>query len=234
MTLQVKALAFDTGGTILDWHHGIAAALAKVGERRGVDDDWPAAANEYRRRALMGMVLQVQPDFNIDDVHRRVVDELAGERGWSAFTVADRIEIQQAWHKLDCWPDFPAASERLRRRYVMASFTILSTSMIVDTARHNGLNWDCVISCEMIGSYKTNPEAYTTCARWLGYQPDEILMVAAHDVDLMAARAVGFKSAFVRRPGEWGKESSPLGATPDPSHDIVVDDFGELANQLAC
>jgi hypothetical protein len=40
------------------------------------------------------------------------------------------------------WPDFPAAAERLRRRYVMASFAILSTSMIVDTGRHNGLNWD--------------------------------------------------------------------------------------------
>lgn len=234
MTLSVKALAFDTGGTILDWHRGISAALAKVGERRGLDDDWPAAANEYRRRALMGVALQVRPDFNIDDVHRRLIDELASERGWSAFTEQDRIEIYRAWHTLDCWPDFPAASERLRRRYVMASFTILSTALIIDTARHNGLNWDCVISCEMIGSYKTNPEAYTTCARWLGYQPDEILMVAAHDVDLLAARAVGFKSAFVRRPEEWGDEESPLGSNPDPSHDIVVDSFGDLATQLGC
>ena len=45
MAPSVKALAFDTGGTILDWHRGISAALAKVGERCGVDDDWPAAAN---------------------------------------------------------------------------------------------------------------------------------------------------------------------------------------------
>ncbi len=234
MAPSVKALAFDTGGTILDWHRGISAALAKVGERCGVDDDWPAAANEYRRRALMGMGLQVNPDFNMDDVHRRLIDELANERGWSAFTEQDRIEVYRAWHTLDCWPDFPAASERLRRRYVVASFTILPTSLIVDTARHNGLNWDCVISCEMIGSYKTNPEAYTTCARWLGYQPDEILMVAAHDVDLLAARAVGFKSAFVRRPEEWGAEVSPLGSDPDPSHDIVVDNFTDLATELGC
>jgi FMN phosphatase YigB (HAD superfamily) len=27
MTPEIKAITFDTGGTILDWHRGIAAAL---------------------------------------------------------------------------------------------------------------------------------------------------------------------------------------------------------------
>ena len=27
----IKALAFDTGGTVLDWHSGIRAALAETG-----------------------------------------------------------------------------------------------------------------------------------------------------------------------------------------------------------
>jgi 2-haloacid dehalogenase len=50
---RVKALAFDTGGTILDWHSGIAAALAEAGARRGAAADWYAVANEYRRRSLI-------------------------------------------------------------------------------------------------------------------------------------------------------------------------------------
>ncbi|HTE36617.1 MAG TPA: hypothetical protein VK630_08745, partial [Reyranella sp.] len=83
MTLAIKALTFDTGGTILDWHRGISAALAAAGACRGVVADWPATANEYRRRALKGMTRQVRPDFNIDGVHRRVLDELATELGWS-------------------------------------------------------------------------------------------------------------------------------------------------------
>ena len=84
MTPGIKALTFDTGGTVLDWHRGIAAALAAVGARRNISADWAAATNEYRRRALKGMTRQVHPDFNIDDVHRRVLDELAREYGWSA------------------------------------------------------------------------------------------------------------------------------------------------------
>ena len=41
----VKVLAFDTGGTILDWHGGIAAALAECGRRRGITLDWHEFAN---------------------------------------------------------------------------------------------------------------------------------------------------------------------------------------------
>ena len=233
MTIPIKALTFDTGGTILDWHGGISAALASVGARRGMVADWPAITNEYRRRALKGMTRQVRPEFNIDDVHRRVLDELASEFGGSDLSEEDRREIVRAWHRLDAWPDFLAALVRLRRQYVVASFTILSTSLIVDVSRRNGLNWDCVVSCEMIGSYKPNPEAYATCAKWLGYRPDEILMVACHNFDLLAARKVGYRSAFVRRPDEWGG-AGPPDPTPDPSHDIVVDDFGQLAERLGC
>jgi 2-haloacid dehalogenase len=231
MTFPGKALAFDTGGTVLDWHGGVSAALAAVGARRGIDGDWPAVTNEYRRRALKGMTDQVRPSFNIDDVHRRVLDELANEFGWSAFTEEDRSEIVRAWHALDVWPDFPDALARLRRRYVAVSFTILSMSLIVDVSRRNGLAWDGIVSCEMIGSYKPNPEAYVTCAQWLGYRPEEILMVACHNFDLLAARKIGFRTAFVRRPDEWGA-AGPPDPTPAPSLDIVLDNFSQLADRL--
>jgi 2-haloacid dehalogenase len=230
---DIKALTFDTGGTILDWHRGISAALARAGAARGIAADWPAVTAEYRRRALKGMTRQVRPDFNIDDVHRRVFDELVTEHDWSAFTEEDRTAIQRAWHALDAWPDFPAALARLRHRYVVASFTILSTSLVVNVSRHNRIDWDCVVSCEMIGNYKPNPKAYETCSKWLGFRPDEIMMVACHNFDLLAAREVGFHSAFVRRPEEWGT-SGPPDPVPDPSLDIVVDDFGQLADRLGC
>jgi 2-haloacid dehalogenase len=230
---NLKALTFDTGGTILDWHRGISAALARVGAARGISADWPAVTGEYRRRALKAMTRQVLPDFNIDDVHRRVFDELAAEYGWSAFTEEDRATIQRTWHTLDAWPDFPDALTRLRTRHVVVSFTILSTSLIVDVSRHNGINWDCVVSCEMIGNYKPNPKAYETCAKWLGFRPDEIMMVACHNFDLLAASEVGFRSAFVRPPEEWGV-AGPPDPVPDPSLDIVVDDFGQLADRLGC
>ena len=231
MLSGIRALTFDTGGTIVDWHRGVSRAFADAGARRGVTADWPAITNEYRRRSLQTMVGQVNPSFNIDDVHRDMLAQVIRDYGLSALTADDRAAIHGAWHALDAWPDFPAALVRLRQKYTVVSFTILSTSLILDVSRRNGLTWDCIISCEMIGIYKTRPEAYLTCARWLGCRPEEILMVACHNFDLMAAREVGYRSAFVARPSEWGL-AGPPDPVPNPAHDIVVPDFGGLAERL--
>jgi len=56
-------------------------------------------------------------------------------------------------------------------------------------------------------------------------------MVACHNFDLDAAKAVGFKTAFVRRPEEWG-EAGPPDPEPSAHHDLVVDSFEELAIAL--
>jgi 2-haloacid dehalogenase len=120
---------------------------------------------------------------------------------------------------------------RLRARYPVISLTILSVALIVNTSRKNRLDWDCVISCEMLGVYKPLPEAYRSAARLLGMRPDEVMLVATHNFDLRAARDVGFRTAFVHRPDEWGS-AEPPDPVPDPEHDIVAAQFLDLAEQL--
>ncbi len=126
----VRALAFDTGGTILDWHGGLVAALAEFGGRYAIEHDWRAFANEYRRRSLRRMLSSVDPDFTIDNVHRDVLDDLLTEHGITAFAGADRQTIAERWHQLAAWPDFVPALDRLRGRYVCVSFTILTLSLV--------------------------------------------------------------------------------------------------------
>jgi 2-haloacid dehalogenase len=227
----IKALAFDTGGTVLDWHSGIRTALAEAGNRHGVERDWAGVTNTYRRRALRSMTNQQNPGFNIDDVHRRVLDELVVEHGLDMFSEAERSVIARHWHVLDAWPDFPPALRRLRERTVAVSFTILSVSLIIDTARRNGLHWDAVISCEMLDVYKPRPEAYQKAARLLQLQPHDIMMVACHNFDLDAARNVGYRTCFVHRPKEWGS-AGPPDPIPNPATDLVVADFAELAQHM--
>lgn len=229
--MTIRALTFDTGGTILDWHKGISGAFAAAGGLRGVKADWGAVTNEYRRRSLKAMINAEQPKFNIDDVHRLQLDDVIAEYKLDAFTATDRESIWHTWHALEVWPGFVAPAVRLRKRYIVASFTILSTSLVVDVSRRNGIDWDAIISCEMIGYYKTRPEAYLTAAKWLALDPAEILMVACHNFDLDAARACGYQTAFVRRPDEWGP-SGPPDPTPNPACTYVVDDFAALAEEL--
>ncbi len=230
---DIKALTFDTGGTILDWHSGVKRELAAAGSRRGVTADWTAVTNEFRRRSLGGIVNAIGPRYNFDDVHRDQLDRLLKEQGLDALTAEDREAIFQALYALDAWPDFVPGLDRLRAKFPCVSFTLLSTALVIAVSRKNRIVWDAVISCEMLGVYKVRPEAYQGAAKLLQLKPAEILMVACHNFDLDAARKEGFKTCFVRRPDEWGPPGPP-DPTPNPGCDLVVDTFDELADRLGC
>ncbi|MDZ7591189.1 MAG: haloacid dehalogenase type II [Rubrivivax sp.] len=230
--MNIKALAFDTGGTVLDWHGGLVAALSAVGEAHNLEPDWHEVVNDWRRRAMKGIVGQAQPAFNMDDVHRRTLDETLTHFGLQAFDGSERDRIWRTWHALDTWPDFPGALATLRKALPVVSFTMLPTSLVVDVSRRNGITWDAVISCEMIGVYKPHAEAYATAARWMGLVPAHVLMVACHNFDLNAAHQAGFRTAFVRRPDEWGP-SGPPDPKPNMEYDLVVDGFNDLVTALS-
>ena len=51
---EIKVLALDTGGTVLDWHAGMTAEMAAWGTAHGRQRDWHALANAHRRRSLPG------------------------------------------------------------------------------------------------------------------------------------------------------------------------------------
>ncbi len=88
-----------------------------------------------------------------------------------------------------------------------------------------------MLSAELSGHYKPDKEVYETAAGLLDLPPENVMMVAAHKGDLRAARRVGFKTAFVPRPLEYGPERN-VDTTPDDSFDIVAGDFLDLAQQL--
>ncbi|HSU77526.1 MAG TPA: HAD hydrolase-like protein, partial [Burkholderiales bacterium] len=85
---------------------------------------------------------------------------------------------------------------------------------------------------EIARAYKPTPEAYLASCRALALSPSNVLMVAAHNHDLKAAKATGLATAFVARPREHGPgQTSDL--EPDRSCvDIVAKDFIDLAAQL--
>lgn len=234
---DIKALTFDTGGTVLDWHTGFRDAFAAAGRRHGIERDWAAMANELRRRSLSAMLdlgKDGPPDYNFDDAHRSCLDALLTDEGLDAFDQDDRHAIAwEAPHAFRCWPDVSEGLAAIRRSRIAVSFTILSYRLIIDTARANGLTWDAVLSCEGLGVYKLLPASYQRAAAMLQLSPDQCLMVACHPFDLDAAAAVGFRTAYVRRPREWGPEDPLSGNRVCPNdYDSVVESFTDLAAVL--
>ena len=167
----------------------------------------------------------------MDDVHRTTLEETLAQFGLQSLTPEDRVALHRTWHALDAWPDFPGAMARLRTRWPVVSLTMLPLPLVIDVSRRNRLDWDAIVSCQMIGIYKPHPEAYRTAARWLSLEPSQILMVACHNFDLKAARACGMPTAFVRRPDEWGS-AGPPDPVPSEPYEFVEDGFEALADRL--
>jgi 2-haloacid dehalogenase len=94
------------------------------------------------------------------------------------------------------------------------------------------LPWDGILGAEIVQAYKPTPEAYLRTAEVLAMEPAELCLVAAHNGDLAAARALGFKTCFVPRPNEHGPaQTSDL--TPEQEWDVIARDFNDLASRLS-
>jgi 2-haloacid dehalogenase len=102
-------------------------------------------------------------------------------------------------------------------------------SLMVALARHNGFVWDAVLGAEIARDYKPNAKVYGASAEALDLPPARCMMVAAHSSDLAAAAALGFKTAHIARPHEYG---SGLGETsPTVPVDIAATNLIDLAEQ---
>ncbi len=229
----VKALTFDVFGTVVDWRSTVVQEMAPIGVEYGVDGDWAAFADAWRRGYHEGMTRVnrgEEPWMKVDEIHRRRLGELLAEFGLDSMPDDEREHLNRVWHRLEPWPDAVDGIERLRRRFVVAPLSNGNTSLLTNMAKHAGIPWDCILSSELAGRYKPAPEAYQKAAELLDLQVDEVLMVAAHSSDLRGARGAGLRTAFVSRPLEFGPERAP--EAPDASFDIVAADFLDLADRL--
>ncbi|MFQ5690819.1 MAG: haloacid dehalogenase type II [Gemmatimonadota bacterium] len=231
---DVQALTFDVGGSVLDWQSPIRSVVGELAAARGAQVDPKRFALDWRAgmfRILASVRRGELPWMNSDDMHRRALDELAGAYPQLTLSDEDRAELNRIWHRLPAWEDFPDAMERLRERYRVVVLTLLSFSMVVDCSRFAGLRWDGILSCEFLGHYKPEPEAYQAAARLLGLQPSQVMMVASHTADLQAAGAAGLRTAYVQPKLEEPDFPGWVEASAD-EFDLAVESFTELADRL--
>lgn len=226
-----RALAFDVFGTVVDWRAGIIAELQSFGSRLGLQRDWVSFADAWRAgyAPAMDRVRRGElPWTRIDDLHREILLELLGD---AAVPESDIDDLNRAWHRLIPWPDAVPGLQRLKQRFVITTLSNGNVSLLTDMAKNAGLPWDCVISAELFGHYKPDPQAYQGCARLLDVAPGDLMLVACHPGDLRAARDSGLRTGYVVRPLERGP-GHPLPTVEDGEFDIVAHDFIDLARQL--
>ena len=232
---MVKALLFDVFGTVVDWRSGVAREVEACFSARGHAVDAAAFADAWRGKYQPAME-KVRDGSRgyvpLDILHRENLEATLADFDLSdALDEAERAELNRAGEKLPPWPDSVGGLTALKARYAIAPCSNGSIALMTWLARYGGLPWDAILGADIARAYKPQPETYLASAAALGLTPSEVIMVAAHNSDLEAARAVGLKTAFVPRPSEHGPgQASDL--EPTSEWDVVAVDLMDLAGRL--
>ena len=236
--MNIRACLFDVFGTVVDWRTSVsreAAAFFKAKNVPGVDPT--EFAMEWRKlyQPSMDEVRSGRRAWTILDVlHRESLEKLLKKYSISGLSDADKDHLNRAWHRLDPWPDVVAGLGRLKKKLIISPCSNGNIALMVNLAKRAGLPWDCILGAETAHAYKPMPEAYLASCRQLALPPAEVMMVAAHNSDLKAAKAQGLGTAFVPRPDEYGPGGKADLAADPSCVDLPVKSFVELAEKLGC
>ena len=151
----VKAILFDTFGTVVNWRGSLIGELSAWGATRGLNVDWTGLVDAWRGAYAPSMdrVRRGELPWTIlDDLHRATLDQLVVRFGVTGLSEADLDFINRGGHRLRPWPDAV---------------------------------------------------------------PGQVMMAAAHNGDLRAARALGLKTCFFPRDH---RDESVAAARDDAAH----------------
>ena len=216
----VRALLFDTIGTVVDWRGGLARDAAPFLARNGKPDADPYAFADawytLYPRAMEAVRNGRRPFERLDVLLRESLDTVVAGLGINPARIqAGELDaLSHAWHRLDPWPDSVPGLTRLKAGYIIAPLSNGNIILLLDMAKRAGLPWDAILGAEVTRVYKPAPEAYLHTAEILAMRPEEVCLVASHATDLAAARACGLKTVLVRRPREYGPN---FALPPQPS-----------------
>ncbi|MEJ0052882.1 MAG: haloacid dehalogenase type II [Methylovirgula sp.] len=229
----IKALFFDVFGTLVDFRTGVAREAERLIAPTGKTLDWGAFADAWRGEYQAGMeeIRSGREGYvRLDIIHRRNLDRILPRFGLEHLDEDTRAELNLAWHRLDAWPEVPAALARLRTQFRIAPLSNGNIALQVDLARRNNFLWDAILGGDFSRDYKPKAQIYLDAVDAFGLKARECLMVACHSSDLAAAASHGLHTAHIARPDEHGAGRGET--APSVTVDFAAADLADLAEKL--
>ena len=232
--MKVKAYIFDVFGTLVDWRSSVARHVAPVLEAKNIAIDPLEFASRWRAEydPAMARIREGGRGYvPLETLHLENLGQVLDDYGITdRFSDQERDFLNLAWERLDPWPDVVEGLKSLKQHAKIAPCSNGSVAMMTALAAHGGLPWDAYVGAERARDYKPKPAVYTESCAFLGLTPSDVMMVAAHNSDLEAARNAGLKTGFFPRLSEHGPDqATDLEASED--WDIVAADLVDLASK---
>jgi 2-haloacid dehalogenase len=226
---EVKALAFDQYGTIVDMQKGLTEVVTPFLKNKGWDGKPDSFVTWWRRTHFENSMIDALLERGhtpYRQIGHRAVSYVM-DRCKISYTQEEVRWLVSQIETLRPFPDVVAALEKLRAGgYKLAILSNGDRDMLKAAGPHIGFAFDQVISVQEAGSFKPHWKTYAKAEEIIRLDRSSILFVANHAFDCIGAKAFGMRTAFVDR------RKRPFGETPHQP-DLIVADFGELAATLA-
>lgn len=226
--MRYRAYLFDVQGTLLDFFVPVRTAVSQflaANQITRVDagEFTRAWRDDYFRR-----VRSVRPSSGnwqrVQDLYATGFGAVCADHGIAVPSMADAEQVAASWQRLTPWPDVRDGMARLRAGAVVATLSNTDMSTMIAMFKRLDIGMDAIFTAEITGAFKPDPKAYLTALQYLGVDPHEAAMVAAHPYDLEAAAALGLGTVFLSRPEEYGD--------PGRAHEVAADSVGQYARAV--
>ena len=230
---EIKALAFDQYGTIVDMQKGLTDAVTPFLNTKGWEGEPSSFVTWWRRTHFEDSMIDALLDRGhtpYRQVGHRAVSQVLDRCGIE-HTQAEVQWLVSQIVELKPFPDVIVALNHLKTRYKLVILSNGDRDMLDAARPHIGFPFDQIISVQEAGYFKPHFATYAAAeqiinAEWPVIERSSIVFVANHAFDCTGAKAHGFRTAFVDR------RKRPFGQSPHQP-DLIVSDFAELAATLA-
>ncbi|GAA5983116.1 hypothetical protein JCM11641_004918 [Rhodosporidiobolus odoratus] len=217
---NIRALLFDTFGTLVDWEGSVTTMLGEEwektsqvgggGEGNGKQEadkevDWLKFTRRWRggyMKRTREIAAGASGPGNIDDLHLEILNALLEAPMYTSIaetwsTQEKRKDLCQMWHRLNAWPDVKPGLEALRELnppVILATLSNGTLRLLIDLAKHSSLPFSTHFSGDLLQSYKPNPKMYLGACGLLGYG-DEEQRKGRGEVGMVASHSGDLKAA---------------------------------------
>ncbi|KAA0695611.1 haloacid dehalogenase type II [Neorhizobium sp. P12A] len=233
----VKGLTFDMQGTVFDFYDPMQKMAESVGRKNDLHSGWAASLPGDWSGAAHDIIVDISAGrrqwMSNSDVYRESLEPLLKARGVDGdLSSEDRARLMSVWGEMAPWPDVLPGLTRLRRRYTLSTLTNASMAQMTALVKAARLPFDEIVTGELNHAFKPDPKVYQLAVDYVGFRPDQLLMVSAHKWDLAASKKAGFRTAYVPRPLELGP-GHIADSKPEDFIDVMAKDFVELAEKIS-
>lgn len=231
---MIKALLFDVFGTVVDWRTSVINECLELEKNTGIKGDWLKLTDMWRQNYMPSMdkVRNGEREWvNLDTLHKESLIKILKELNINGLSEKNLNHLNTAWHRLSPWSDTVEGLNLLKSNYSISTLSNGGIDLLTNMANKQKLPWDNVFSAETFMHYKPDSETYLGAVEKLNCETHEVMLVAAHNNDLLSAKSYGLKTAFVVRATEYG-ENQDFDLKAENEIDLSATDFIDLSYKL--